>query len=201
MVMGVDTYQLDELIVCELLDPELLVGIEKLLMERREAGEHPSTSLQLTSNGDVLYRDAHTPLENFKEIAAAIKRFQIKRAGLTGTITMHGAIVPYQLEPAWHSEVINDSFVVTTKGPTEGLSGNVPGRYWAEAALFVLRVAEVDPEFTNSSTVNIVHPPLHSLLHIPYGAYHRSPVPTDESPKQKLIVNATVLPSFMPHFG
>ncbi len=193
---GLD-YQLDELVVCSAIDEAVLTDIEDSLLEKRLAGASGTAFLRLDKRDAVLQADDGIPLESLMEIAGAIKRYQVNHNRLLGTITMHAAIVNFRLEPLWHAEPISDAFVATTKAPTEGLSGKVPARSMTEAAAIITRHAMADPEFTRLAGVRVVRPPLHSLLHIPYGAFHRSPVPNEESPSEKLIINSTVMPTFM----
>jgi hypothetical protein len=189
-------YQLEELLICGAIDPDALTIIEKSLLDARTAGEASNDFFQIDRENRIMLHAGRAPVESLRHITGAIRRFHADRRRMKEAITIQAAIVPFQLEPRWHAEVIPEAFVVTTVQATEGLSGRVPGQNMSEAAEFVLNHALSDPEFETLSGVRIVRPPVHSLIHLPYGAFHRSPVPTADTPPEKLIINAVVLPTF-----
>lgn len=190
-------FRLSELLPCPAYDPDALDVIEEALLAARATGNNSTAYLELDSNSQPLLATRPDLLEPFWEIASKIREYQTGRNGLIGKLTMHAAIVPFQIEPQWHAETFNDAFVTTTVAATEGLSGTISGDSQEEAERTLLELAKTDPEFVTLPGVSVVRPPLHSLLHLTYGAFHRSPVPTDATPDEKLIVNANMMPNFM----
>lgn len=195
---GVRYYQLTELVAGEIIGADVLRVIEAgLLDDERENGHNQNDAMQVGGQDKIEFCPQVLPVEGLMEVVSAVRRFRKERGASGGVVTLYASIVPFQLEPNWHAEVIPDAFVVTTVQATEGLSGVVPGVYEAEANDFALTHARTDPEFTDLPSVRIIRPTLHNLIHIPRGALHRSPVPEPETPAEKLIVNITVSPEFM----
>lgn len=193
---SIGNYRLTELVPGEIIDGGLLKDIEARLLGARENGQSPCDVLQVDGRDNITLRTQLITVESLMEVVSAVRRFRRARDAFGGMVRLVTSVVPFQLEPFWHAEGIPDAFVVTTAQATEGLSGKVPGMTGSEANAFVLDHARTDPEFTNLPGVRIVRPQLHSLVHIPVGALHRSPVPGQNTPAEKLIINVTVSPEF-----
>ena len=189
-------FPLTEIVVCESLDSGVLTAIEAALDAHRDAEGHANALVQFDAKHELLSATTHAPTDALREVAEGIWRFQAARGGLRGLTVLHTAFIPYHLYD-WHSELINDAFVASTRASTQGLKGTIEAQSRTDIEASVRREAAVNSSLSHVATLQVVSPPKHALLHLPYGAMHRSPEQTDPDVTERLIVNGVVQPSFL----
>lgn len=150
------------------------------------------------SSGLVSSYCGANPSSALVEVAGAIAQAGVLIGRTEGIVQIHASLVDYQLF-GWHAEIIDGAFVVSDKAATEGLRGAVLANNRRDAMLAANKIVELDPELESVDKLEIVRPPVGSLLHLPHGALHRSPRKKPGHSDKRLLVNAVIMPKFLAH--
>lgn len=184
-----------------LLPGGVLNAIEIALLEKNEQGKAPSFHINVSASGEIVDVLDDAPLDPMVAISEEVIRCQRLRGGTRSSVDVSATLIDFsevRVEP-WHAETFDGAYVSATKASTETLSGTIPtkGSRTKDLMMALIEAAVADEDFSNVDTLTIVEHEPESLIHLPNGAFHRSPRSYRPTPGLRLLVNSVVLPMMM----